>query len=196
MEVINLTCPGCGTPVSLSDKVCESCDRPIVITSTQSISGFKPIELNKYANAYKKALAEHPDNRELNTSIAICYWQLGLYDKAIEAFEKALVENFDYPDTYFYAALCMMKGKKPFVTPRDTINKMMEYLDAAIMIEDKAIYHYLLAYIKLDYFNRKSLNISPSYQEELDNAMGLGLREEDTLEMKNLCKQELPESLL
>ena len=47
-------------------------------------------EVNKFAGAYKKALAENPDNQELNNSVAMCYLKLKLDDKALPAFEKAM----------------------------------------------------------------------------------------------------------
>jgi tetratricopeptide (TPR) repeat protein len=48
--------------------------------------------VNKMAGAYKNALAESPNNQELNNSLAMCYLKLKLYDKALPAFEKALAE--------------------------------------------------------------------------------------------------------
>jgi len=41
----------------------------------------------------------------------------------------------------------------------------VEYLNAAIMIELRGIYHYFLAYVKHDYFERKYLNIAPNWEE-------------------------------
>ncbi|MBR4357549.1 MAG: hypothetical protein IKQ00_06450 [Butyrivibrio sp.] len=193
--VIELECPGCAAPLTTSTKTCPKCFRPIVISTLNTISGFSPIDLKKQANTYSKAMVNNPDNDELNMSIAFCYMKLKLYDKAIPCFEKALEENFDNADAYFYAAIALLKGKKAFLAQRDTINKIIEYIDAANMIEPKGIYHYFLAYIKYDYFERKSLNNRPMYRECLKEAVNLGLSETDVSGLFELLGVERPNCL-
>lgn len=102
-------------------------------------------EVNKYAGAYRKALSENPDSMELNNSVAMCYLKLKLYDKATEAFERAMEDNFDNSETFFYAAICRLRGKKAFLAQRADIDKIEEYINAALMIEPKGIYYYFLA---------------------------------------------------
>ena len=131
-------------------------------------------QVNKYANAYRKALAENPDNTGLNNSVAMCYLKLKLYDKALPAFERAMEDNFDNSETFFYAAVCLLKGKKAFLAMRPEIEKIEEYINAALMIEPKGIYYYFLAYIKYDYFHRKYFKTSPTYQEALAMAAQAG----------------------
>ena len=171
MEVISLSCPNCGAPVAANNKECEHCGSPIIINSIKSIASFSTLQLNKYANSYKKALENNPDNRDINLSIGICYLKLKLYDKAIIAFSKAMEDNFENPQPFYLAAMSLLKGKKPFVTPRSDIDKMIEYLNAAIMIDPQAIFYYFLAYIKYDYFERKYLNTSPNYHELIKEAL-------------------------
>jgi tetratricopeptide (TPR) repeat protein len=148
-------------------------------------------EVNKYAGAYRKALAENPDSQELNTSIAMCYLKLKLYDKAIPAFEKAMEDNFDHSETFFYAAVSLLRGKKAFVAQRADMDKILEYLNAAIMIEPKGIYHYFLAYVKYDYFHRKYLNISPGYTDEYK--MAAGVSESEIQQLFSVLGVEKPE---
>ena len=109
-------------------------------------------QVNKYAGEYKKALKDEPDDIELNSSIAMCYLKLKLYDKALVAFEKAMEDNFDNSETFFYAAVCLLKGKKPFTYSRKIIDQVLEYINAALMIEERGLYYYFIAYIKYDYF--------------------------------------------
>ncbi len=156
-QIINLDCPGCGRPVTTGQKEC-SCGRPIIISTFNSVYSMPLPEVNKYANTYRKALAENPDNKELNNSIAMCYLKLKLYDKALSAFEKAMEDNFDNSETFFYAAVCLLQGKKAFLMQRPIIDKIEEYINAALMIELKGIYNYFWSYIKYDYFNRKFFN--------------------------------------
>jgi tetratricopeptide (TPR) repeat protein len=194
-QVIDLNCPGCGGGVSTSQKQCNFCGRPIVITSFNDIQSFSPLDLNKYASNYRKALADNPDNDALNMSVAMCYLRLKLYDKALPAFEKAIEDNFDNAETFFYTAISLLKGKKAFLAPRADINKMQEYLNAAIMIEPRGIYHYFLAYIKYDYFERKYLNIAPNWKETLQIAIQCGLPSADVSQLFEMLQVEMPECL-
>jgi len=131
--------------------------------------------VNQYAATYREALQSEPDAKDLNNSIAMCYLKLKLHDKALAAFEKAIEDNFDNSESFFYAAICMLGGKKAFLAQRPQIEKIQEYINAALMIEPKGIYHYLLAYIKYDYFERKSLNTVPAYKELLAMAHASGV---------------------
>jgi tetratricopeptide (TPR) repeat protein len=197
MQVVNLSCPGCGGGVSTADKECKFCGRPVVITSFSSAQTLSPLELNKYASAYRKALAENPENQDLNMSVAMCYLRLRLYDQAIPAFEKAITDNFDNSESFFYAAIALLKGKKAFLAPGSDVRKAIEYLNAAIMIEPRGIYHYFLAYLKYDYFERKYLNISPNWQEHKTEAMVAGVSGSDIAQLsETLQVEEMPTCLI
>ena len=123
---------------------------------------------------------------ELNNSVAMCYLKLKLYDKATEAFERAMEDNFDNSETFFYAAICRLRGKKAFLAQRADIDKIEEYINAALMIEPKGIYYYFLAYIKYDFFERKYLNTSPNYQECVRMAYDLGTSDYDKKMLFNI----------
>ncbi len=194
-QVVALECPGCAAPISTDTKTCPKCFRPIVISTLNTINGFTPLDLKKQASVYNKAMANHPDQEELNLSAAFCYLKLKLYDKAIPCFEKALEDNFDNADAYFYAAVALLKGKKAFLSQRPVINKIMEYIDAANMIEPKGIFYYFLAYIKYDYFARKSLNHPPTYRECIQKAVELGLSNADVQGLYELMGVDRPPEL-
>ena len=192
-EVVELECPGCAAAITTATKTCPQCFRPIVITTFNSISGLSPMDLNKQANTYKKAMTGHPDDDELNMSIAFCYLKLKLYDKAIPCFEKALEENFDNSAAYFYASIALLKGQKAFLTPRPIIDKIEEYLNAAIMIEPKGIYFYFLAYIKYDHHHRKFYKTTPNYEELLAQANANGYSETDVQNLFDLLGVSRPD---
>ncbi len=194
-QVVELECPGCGKPITTSTKQCPQCFREIVITTFNSVASMSPPDINKYANAYRKALAGNPDNKDLNTSIAFCYLKLKLYDKALPCFEKAIEDNFDNSETYFYAAICLLKGKKAFLALRTDIDKIEEYIQAAIMIEPKAIYYYFWAYIRYDHHFRKSYNMSPNYKELLSQAAQIGLSQTDVQELYSILGVDRPAQL-
>ena len=178
-KTIDLTCPGCGAPVSIGQKVCEYCDRPVLISSFNSVYSMSLTDINKYKKSYSQALEEAPDDPRINSSIAMCYLKLKLYDKALESFEKAIEDDFDNSETYFYAAVSLLKGKKAFLAPRADINKAIDYINAALMIEPKGIYYYFLAYIKYDFFERKFLNTTPNFRDCYRNAASAGVSDFD-----------------
>lgn len=178
-QIVEINCPGCGARVTTGQVECEWCHQPVVISTFNSVYSMPMPQVNKYAGAYRKALAENPENTELNNSIAMCYLKLKLYDKALPAFELAMEDNFDNSETFFYAAVCLLKGKKAFLAQRADIDKAIEYINAALMIEPRGIYYYFLSYIKYDYFERKYLNTTPSYQECFQLSCEMGTSEFD-----------------
>ena len=178
-DVISLTCPGCGARVSTAQKVCDWCHAPIILSSFRDIRDMALPSINKCVNAYQKALSEHPDNNDLNKSAALCFLKLKLYDMAIPAFQKALKDNYTDPELYIDEAICLLRGKKAFLAKRADIDKAIELIEAANGIDPKGIYYYFMAYIKYDFFERKSLNTSPNYQECLLMAKEQGVSDED-----------------
>jgi tetratricopeptide (TPR) repeat protein len=151
--------------------------------------------VNQYANEYRKALESEPDAKDLNGNLAMCYLKLKLYDKALSAFEKAIEDNFDNSEMFFYAAVCVLKGRKAFLVPRPEIDKAEEYLNAAMMIEPRGIYHYFQAYIKNDYFKRKFFSTSPTFEEALANARAAGLSPTDVDNLYATLGVERPKDL-
>ena len=125
-QIIEIKCPGCGAQVTTGQSICDWCSNPIVISSFSSVSSMNPLQLNKYASSYKKELQENPDNRELNTSIGLCYLKLKMYDDAYRAFCKAVEDNFDNSETYFYAAASALKGRKAFLLSRPEIDRILD----------------------------------------------------------------------
>lgn len=194
-QVIKLSCPGCGAGIEVNQEHCEYCKSPVLIHTFNSVHTMPLPQVNKYANTYRKALAENPDHQVLNASVAFCYLRLKLYDKALPTFEKAMEDNFDNAEVFFYAAVCLLKGRKAFVTQRADIDKIEEYLQAALMLEPKGIYYYFQAYIKYDYFHRKYLNSSPNYEECLQMAAQNGVSEGDIEQLFAILEVPRPESL-
>jgi len=166
-KVLDLKCPGCGEPASTNMDQCKYCGREVIISSFSSVYEMSAQQVNKYMSSYLKVLKENPHDPVIHFSIAMCYLKIKLYDKALISFERAIEEDFDHSDAYFYAAVCLLKGKKAFLTPLTEIKRAEDYINAAIMIENRAIYYYFLAYIKYDFYERKYLNTSPTYQESL-----------------------------
>lgn len=174
MPIIPLDCPGCGEPAALQDKRCRCCGRELVISTFNSVMNRPDVELQNSARRYQKALRDNPDTPELQSSLAYCFLKLRLFDRARAAFEKAMEEDFDASDNYFWAAVCLMQGKRPFLVSRELIDRALKYLEIASSIESKGVYRLFKSFILYDHFERKGLNHSPSYREELLAAKASG----------------------
>lgn len=151
-QIVEMTCPGCGARVQIDQKNCEWCHAPIVITSMSDIFSMSMPDINKYSKSYEKDLSENPNNPEINNSVAMCYLKLGFYDKALEEFDKAIEQDINNWETYLYAAVCLLKGNKAFVTQRADIDRIEQYINAALLIEENGLLRYFQAYIKYDYY--------------------------------------------
>lgn len=191
-QIIEMTCPGCGARVQINQKVCEWCHAPVVITSMSDIFSMPIPNLSKYSKSYEKDLIENPDNAELNNSAAMCYLKLGFYDKAFEKFDKAIEKDFNNWETYLYAAVCLLGGSKPFSVPRNKIDQIEQYINGALMINDNGILRLFQAYIKLDYFKRKFLKSTPSWEEAFASAKTNGFSETDINQLFEILKQDIP----
>ena len=194
-EVISLNCPNCGASVDTLQKKCRYCKSPIVISSFNSVYSMPIPLVNKYANTYKNALTVSPDNSEIQSSIAMCFLKLKLYDKAIENFDKAIIDNIDNSELFFYLAVALLRGQKAFMTPIDDIKRALELVNAAIMIEPRGVYYYFSAYIKYDYYERKFLNISPNYLDDFQTARDSNVSFADAQTLFELLGKPVPETL-
>lgn len=193
LKLNNISCPGCSAPLTELQTECSFCHRPIVLKQEDTAT-LTPLELNKHVATYRKILVDNPDNRDVNNSIALCFFNLKMYDNALAAFEKCM-DSFDNSETFFYAAVCLLRGKKPFLCDRKTIDKILEYVNAATMIEPRGIYYYFAAYIKQDYFARKHFAISPSYTQELATARSFGYSTADVTKLFGSIGLPIPEGL-
>ena len=186
MEVITIRCPNCGASITTQTKQCEYCFQDILVQSFKSIATIPMPQVNKRMSSYRAAAAEHPDNKELNTSIGLCFLRLKKYDQAVECFEKAQAENFDDATPFFYAAVARLQGKKPFLHSRQEIDKMLEDIQAAMDIEPTPVHHYFISYIKRDYFKRKFLNVTPTWEECMQEAVDNGLTPQDVIDFHQM----------
>jgi tetratricopeptide (TPR) repeat protein len=182
MEIISMKCPSCGASITTQTKQCEYCGSDILIKSFKNLAAMSTPQVNKYMANYRSAAEEHPDSKDLNTSIGLCFLKLRKYDQAIEYLEKAQAENFDDATPFFYTAVARLKGKKPFLLNRPEIDKIMEDIQAAMDIEPSAEQYYFMSYIKRDYFKRKFLNTTPTWEEYMQEAVDNGLTPADVEE--------------
>ena len=195
IQVTTIRCPSCTAPIDTSKSVCEFCGNKVMITSFSSVANMPMPELGKHVNSYREALAQDPDNKDLNISAGMCFLKLKLYDQALAAFEKAMPMNFDNSEVFFYAAVCLLEGKMPFLHLRPTIDRVLSYVNSALSIETRGIYYYFLSYVKYDYFKRKFLITNPDYAALLNQANAFGVSETDKEILFSLLGTQRPACL-
>lgn len=178
MQVEDLRCPGCGHPVSQETKKCEYCGRIIEITSFSQTETLSTEDLKKNIALYR-SIANSNDDPAVYFSQGMCFLKLKLYAKALECFEKVISIDFCNAEAYFYSAVCVLSGKKPFLLSRAEINEVENCLDNAVTFKDCGIYRYFQAYVRYDYYFRKCFNVSPDYKQYLLRAKALGVSEND-----------------
>jgi len=185
-KIHDINCPGCGAPQDVSTRICKFCGAPVIITTFNAVSDLSLPLINRFTSSYQKSLSEDANIPELHVSVALCYWKLKFYDKALENFQKAIEQDFDNADLYFYAAVCALGGKLPFYAKKPEIAMAEKYLEAAISIEPKGIYYFLWANISFEYYARKNL-LTPQPHDRLHaQAMQVGVSEADKLELKKM----------
>lgn len=179
MEIISMKCPSCGASITTQTKQCEYCMSDILVKSFKNLAAMPTPQINKYMASYQAASSEHPDSKDLNTSVGLCFLRLKKYDQAIAYFEKAQADNFDDATPFFYAAVARLKGRKPFLLNRPEIDQITTDIEAAMSIEPTAEQYYFMSYIKRDYFKRKFLKTSPTWEEYMQEAVDNGLSPAD-----------------
>lgn len=142
------------------------------LKSTMSLS---EEDARKYINKYRRGLAGYPNQTKLNITMAFCFLKLGMFDKALPYFEKAMEDDIDNAEAYFCTGICLLGGKRPFLLQKAVIRKIEEYVSAAVELEPKGIYYYFVAYIKYDFYERKCYRTSPTSKEALALAKEAGL---------------------
>ena len=203
MHVVELNCSGCGGDLTPDMVSCKYCGRAIVISSFNALSGLNPLQLKTAVKSLEQGNTasallpggEQAGDSNVNFALGGCYLKLALYDKALEKFESAIDEQYSNSEVYFYAAISLLKGKKAFLTPIASIKKAIEYTEAALMLENRGIYRYFLAYVKYDFYSRKCLKVSPTWQEELAEARSAGVSAADTAELFNTLNVQKPDCL-
>lgn len=194
-QTVFLECPGCGARIRPEQTECDFCHGPIIVSSFNTVDSIPAPRLSRYAKAYESKAGELPGDGQVSLGLGLIYLKLSQYEKAMSAFDAAITEDFNNSEAYFYAAVSTMKGRKPFVLMRPEIDKVVTYLNDAVMLEPRGIYYYFLAYIKYDYFSRKFLRNPPDYRELLATAKRFGYSPYDVRQLFDMLKQDRPAAL-
>lgn len=159
--------------------VCEYCGRPIVLASFGPIADRATPEVGVLLRALEKDPAPENLSALADFTKASCFLRLGIHDRAFSFFKSAIDRDPGNPEAYFYAAVCLLRGRKACLTPLAVLEKALRYIDAAKAIEPRGLFFYFAAYIKNDYFEKKCLRIEPDWRREMMTALENGLSRTD-----------------
>jgi len=191
MQVVDLKCPGCGSPSSTSQSTCDSCGRQLVITSFSTLHTITPGEVQDYLASYKGALEGDRTDPALNSAIGMCFLKTGAYERAVSHFETALSGSPSNSEPYFYLAVALLKGEKPFVQSRTVIRSCEGYCTSAERLEPRGIYFLTHAWIVADYYDRKFLNPPIPSSELVQQAKSALLTPTDVSTLEDVLGQSL-----
>jgi hypothetical protein len=105
--------------------------------------------------------------------------RLGLHARALEDFRLAMNAGARSPDLYYLSAVATLDGRKAFLAPLARIREAEELMHAALTLEDRGVFHYLLAYLGFDYYERKSLKAPTPWHASLARAWSLGVTQDE-----------------
>lgn len=88
----------------------------------------------------------------------MCYLKLELYGEAEQHFQRAIDVEPDNSELYFYAALAVLGGKRPFNAGLQTVKRAVGLVNAASRLENRSSYSLFMAYLCNDYFVRRFLS--------------------------------------
>jgi hypothetical protein len=103
---------------------------------------------------------------------------LGLRREAAKEFALAAANDPANPDAYYLGAIALLDGSKAIRASLERVREVENLIRAAMGLEDRAIYHYFLAYLSHDYYERKFLKPPGSWQAPALEAVRKGLTQE------------------
>jgi hypothetical protein len=101
--------------------------------------------------------------------------RLGLHAQALEDFRLSMNAGARSPDLYYLTAVAILEGRKAFLAPLARVREAEDLIHAALGLEDRGVFHYFLAYLGLDYYERKSLRAPTPWQASLARAWSRGV---------------------
>lgn len=166
MDAKVLHCPNCGANLSVEDTVCKYCNSPIYIRRFEETFSCSE-RIQEMISFYKGNCISDNNLAASELSLAICYLYIKQYDLALTNINEAISSDLSNPFTYYYKAICLFRGKRPFKVNRSVINEAETCLQTALSIHEYSEFYFLWAIIRYDYYYRKCFNISPEFQELL-----------------------------
>ncbi len=109
-------------------------------------------ETGVYLNYYRELVTKNPSNHKAWFGLGICCLHYRIYSTAVNDFLKALQLVPSEAEYYYYYALSLCRGNNPSCLTAETINKVIDHIKAAIVLDDQQAKYYcfILLCIKPD----------------------------------------------
>lgn len=126
------------------------------------------LDLKRCLDFYSNSMNSYANDSKQYACVGMCFLKLKCYTQAANMFNRALNGITFDGDIFYYAALSLCEGKRPFLLSINVIDKIVDYIDQAIKIEkstnsdnQKLKKYYLFAQIIYnDFYKKKGLNNS------------------------------------
>ncbi|HXF91025.1 MAG TPA: hypothetical protein VNJ29_03745 [Candidatus Nitrosotenuis sp.] len=116
------------------------------------------------------------------------------YDQAIKVLEQSLEQNADFPETYYYLSIALLRGNRPKLLKLSRIKTIENYLSNAIRLEPQQGKGYVLwALVKYDFYILNGmLDRPPTYQDLLAQEWSLSrLQAQEILSVINANENQV-----
>ncbi|WP_293833849.1 hypothetical protein [uncultured Phascolarctobacterium sp.] len=189
IKVCTYECPNCGAPISITDKICGHCFSSVYLQMIKDSNNLSKTDIAKHIAVYKKNI-EKGLACDVDTliSLGICHYKNGMYSLSLKSFEQAIDADPENVSGYYYAALSVLNGKRPYMQTLSKIKKVVGLLEAAMNIQTEGRIYYFLYLVQVDFFDKKHLRTNYNSAELKKLAMENLVTEEEINELKeNLC---------
>jgi tetratricopeptide (TPR) repeat protein len=117
---------------------------------------------------------------------------LGMFREAVEDFRQVRIHDPRHQAAYYLGAVAALDGQKAFRASLQCIREAERLIHGAIELQDSAICHYFLAYLKYDYYERKSLEVPGAWRAPFLQAGRRGITPDQVDALFRLLSVENP----
>jgi hypothetical protein len=111
---------------------------------------------------------------------------------AVEDLRQARSYDARNPDTYYLGAIALLGRRSAFRATLETAREVERMIQAAVVLEDRAVFHYFLAYVRFDFYERNSLRPPGPWQASLQYAWSKGVTQPEIDSLFHLLAVENP----
>lgn len=128
-------------------------------------------------NSNRISVRSGPDAPRISTAVE--HLQLGLHAQAWDVLRLVMTAEPTNPDAYFYGALAKLGGRRAFLCSLAQVRDAEQLTRSALALDDRGVFHYFLAYLGNDYYERKNFRSPLDWRSELTAAQVLGLQKRE-----------------
>lgn len=136
-------------------------------------------DLNECLNFYRNSMNSYKNDSKHYACAGMCFLKLKCYDQAVNMFNRALNGITFESEVFYYAALSLCEGKRPFLLNMNVVEKIVKYIDQSIRIAKNNIdtdydnqiirkYYLLAKIIYVDFYKKNGLNCPTFTSLELE----------------------------